>query len=312
MTIALVFAATVTVVSFAMIGDILYTKNKEIASERLARGIKNSLVYMESVRNSCITLTDNETLPALLLSGDAPALVARLDYFTSYALTINGAVIYGTDGATYASSRVAGIPTLTDLMKDIGIQTFADSSDVDVWSFRRSNMIKIYNHTVYPPDYGILTYCRKIYYSEALIGYLFADILPETLYAQYLNFTDTGLFGEAHTLISGDYGYFIYRDNTDYSKYLAEGQTGKAAVSKDLAYLIVKDGFAENSAVTLVISLKQHYINLGLILLAFLLTDAALLTAAYLVSKKLAKNVTEKLDNLLEKMSSTARMPTVR
>ena len=98
MTIALVFAATVTAVSFGMISNILYTKNKDIAAERFLRGIKNSLVYMESIQNSCITLTDNENLPQLLFDGDTSALVSRLDYFTSYALTINGAVITASTG----------------------------------------------------------------------------------------------------------------------------------------------------------------------------------------------------------------------
>ena len=173
-------------------------------------------------------------------------------------------------------------------------------------------MIKIYNNAVYPSDYGILSYCRKIYHNESVIGYLFADILPETLYADYLNFSDIRLFEETYTLISGEYGYFIYGNNADYIQYLAEGESGKAVLSKNLAYLIVKDVFTEGAEVTLVISMKQLYLHLGLILLAFLLIDIPLLIAVYFIAKKLASNVTEKLDHLLDKMSSTARTPAMR
>lgn len=302
--IATTFVLLISIISFSMISNSLYNTYVEMAKVKLATGINNCNIYLDSIRTSAQTLTQDEELIEKLTVGNSLIPSTKLDYLCTYSLRINGVVIYKPNGEFYSSSRVADIPSLDDLKGNNKIGSFIQSDESEMFSFRNDNIIKIYDNQIYDASYGIITYSAKIYdKDENVCGYLFADLKPSELYNKFLITTNDKLFGDIQAIISFPSGYLNHNKNQTYLSYLEEKNSNSAKLSNDLAYLIVNHSLMNSTEITLFLPLKDFYLNLALILAILIIVDIVLLLIVYFIAKKVAYNVTSRLDLILIKMT---------
>jgi hypothetical protein len=279
----------------------IYKNYLSMAEQKMDRNMNNCELYVSSALTSTFNLTQDQELIEELSSPTGNSLTKKLDNLCNYSLKIDGATAYSLNGRIYTSSKVTNVPILEKLREDVGIHNFLESDEKSFISVRNKQIALIYNNTVYPEEYGIITCCYKVYKNQNLVGYIFADIIPANLY-QYFNPSYDDYFKNTKTFISRHEEFLSYQNNLSFISYFREA--GKDKISKDLKYiLITNESDYLGSSFTSIIPLSKLIISLALILGLMLLVSVILIIGIHFISKYFSSNVTERLDKLLSKMS---------
>ncbi len=260
--------------------------------KRVARALDSCELYISSVAASAYNLSLDNGLISELASPTGNPLVSKLDNTCNYSLKINAVCAYSANGKVYTSSQVADVPTIEELKQSAEIKEFIEGNGAFAISFRTEHVAGIYNNTPYPDEMGVITYCRKVYDGERVIGWIFADILPSNLYSVIFS---NGKFNDAVAFISTDSVRFDYADNSPHAELLNGNHRGYfkyRAVSDDGQF-----------SITVFNGTGDYTSRLALLIVILLTVSAGLITAVHFTARLNAKSVTDRLDRLTAKMN---------
>lgn len=293
-----VFLFITATASIAVIGGNLYNLNLKIARETVEKAVNGCEFYMESVKNSIINLSKNETIIKKLKEDKALPVTAILNEYCTYSLTINGITLYSLDGGVYTSAKMTSAPTLEELSDVDGIGAFLNNEEKDFLSVRSCAVAKIYDDTVYSSEFGIITYFRKVYDGGDVCGYIAADVQPVILYNQFLSFVNSS--DSIYSFIGTSSGYFSAPTGNSLIKDYTIGRKGIYR----LRYLVLEHDFLASSTLVTMISLDDYYGDMAIISGAIILVCTLLMLAVNALSKLIAAGIVCRLDNILIKMQS--------
>lgn len=268
-----------------------------IDQKRISRTLDSCELYISSVSSSVNNLSIDKDLINELAISNNYALINKLDKVCNYSLKINAVCAYSKSGRVYNSSNVAGVPSLSELMEVSDINEFILSDLDNMISFRVTNIADVYNNTSYPENMGVITYCKKVYNNDEVVGWIFADILPYNLY-NYL-FSDEQFSNCIAYLSSNDikFDFFTQDGSIDASK-LDEAKYFKYTAGSD-----------DELFTLTVYNDKTNFTNrLSIISGVIIFISLILMVLSFFVCRKIALSVTNKLDNLVKKMESQSVM----
>lgn len=294
-------------VSCVLVSNTLYKTYLSTASQKLDRSISGCKNYVKSVLMSAVNLTFDNDVITELNSGTGKPITATLDNACNYALKISGITVYSLNsGRIYTSSTLAQPPTLSELKSNNALNDFFLYDNEEFVSLRNNNIAKFYSNSPYDPEYGIVSCCAKVFFEGKVIGYVFADIFPSTLYS-YFDFSTEPDFEGGKPFISFKDGFFDFNDNdlllNDFYRTVSSEYK-----SSDGKYLILKNSrnFFGGS-VQLAIPLRSVTLSITKTLLLIILTGFAAIIIIHFITLKSAKNVNNRLEKLLNKMENDAR-----
>lgn len=294
--ILLVIAFTMT-----MITNMVYQTFYSMAEEKMERNISDCELYISSALTSTYNLAQDEELISELDHPSGNSLTKKLDNLCNYSLKIDGATAYSLDGSIYTSSKIGEVPPLEELAQDEGIKDFFASDAESFISVRRKKVAKIYNDNSYPENYGIITCCHKVYKDEKVIGYLFADILPASLY-QNFDYSSDNYFHGTVCFIASENDYLESNNNLRLKNYYAEAKTKN--LSGNLKYLFIqKESNLIGTTITCAFPLAGIAKTVCLIFGVLLILALVLLFIIRIIGRRFSNQVTNRLDNLLLKMT---------
>ncbi len=296
--IALIAAASIAVF-WGMFGDVCLS----MAKGRLDRSISASRLYLDSIMSTTHTLALNREITAAL-EGGAGNLTEALDAARNYSLYINGITVYGTDGSVYASSGIYGVPDTEQLRGNAGIAGFWDDADSDEYvSVRNDCVVKAYDGVPYDGSAGIVSCCSKVYSDEGeLLGCIFADVFPESLFGYFSFSGDKRLEGSA-AVIAFDGGYLCSEGAAAGEKYML---AGSGAITDGRLVISSARNFY-GATVSIAVPLLPLYSDVAVTAAAITGCGAALLAATHFISARIAGAVAGRLNGLLVKMTASTR-----
>lgn len=207
------------------------------------------------------------------------------------SLNIIGVVLYDLNNNIYYSDGMGGIVSLDQFKENKNINDFfADSSKNNFLSIRNDLINKYYvTNQPYDVSLGIISYISKIFNNNQLVGYLFIDINPKTLYDKFFSYNQYHNMSNTITLIKTN-DLDILGINNNYtinqSKFLVYNQNELLNIT---------------SYVPLINS-NKHLLTLYLPILIFSLI---VLILAIIVSLIYSKRIVNKLSLLNKKMNDS-------
>lgn len=294
MLIAVVLILFINIFSVIVFNDTLKDAHNVVDTNRISRALGSCELYINSVVLSAYDLSLDNDLIDELSSPAGKSLTNKLNDTCNYSLKINAVSAYSQNGNIYTSSQVANVPTLQELEKTDGIKNFIDGEDAEFVCLRTENIAEIYNSSAYPDGMGVVTCCRKVYKNDAVVGYVFADILPANLY-DYL--FANGQFENAVAFISADGFYFEYNGNKLKENLLSQPDNGyfKYSVTAE------DDLFS----ITVFNSKQEYRSQLAILIVILASVSVGLIIGVHFAARLTAKTVTKRLDRLIDKMNST-------
>ena len=291
--IAVALILIIDIFSIIMLTQTLKSAYNGMDQKRVSRALDSCELYVSSVAASTYNLSLDKDLIDELASHAGNSLADKLNNTCNYSLKINAVCAYSANGTVYTSSQIAGVPTLDELKRVDEIKKFIEGDEVSATSLRTEYIADIYNNTFYPAQMGVITYCRKVFDGDNVVGWIFADILPANFYSFLFS---NGQFDHAVAFITFKDSFFDYADNSSQSHLL----TGKH--NAYFKYEVTADD--ELFSITVFNSTKE-YVSLLMTLVAVLLVvSAALVVAVHFAARFTAKSVTKRLDKLSDKMNS--------
>lgn len=292
----LAIALIVFINVFAAVVQIYTLKDtyRVMGEQKLTRIINSYRLYINSAKTSAYNLSLDETVIEELYSEGGNSLTAKLNATCNYSLKINAVCAYSAvSGAVYTSSQVTNVPDLEELKQDENIAAFIDGDEADYVSMRTKYIADIYNNTLYPEEMGVFTCCQKVYKDGQTVGWIFTDILPANLYSYV--YTENQSQDTVAFIICGD-EFFSYEGNGE-KAYLLDGDDG--------------DYFKYSSSVegldftVTIFEGKSDYV-FTIVTLAAILggVSVALIVAVHFIALATANYVTDRLDNILDKMDN--------
>lgn len=291
--IALALILFIDVFSIIVLTQTLKDAYNGIDQRRVSRALDSCELYISSVVASAYNLSVDEELVGELSAPAGKPLINKLDNTCNYSLKINAVCAYSANGAVFTSSQIANVPTLDELKQVEEIKNFIDGDGAAAISFRTEKVADIYNNASYPDKMGVVTCCRKVYDGDKVVGYIFADILPANLYDFLFS---NGQFDNAVAFISSDGLYFDYGGNSSNEDLLEGRHTGYFRYNAS-----AEDGLF---SITVFNSTKEYFSQLAVLIATLLSVSAALFIGVHFAARFSAKNVTKRLDSLIDKMNS--------
>ncbi len=287
----LVFIDVFAVFMLATTLNDAYTDNVQSKAER---AMSLFALYINSASATTYNLSTDGLVQTELLDSAGQSLVSKLNDACNYSQRIDGICIYSANGAVYASSDISGQPTLEELQTDEGIAAFI-AGDIDSFiSFRTNNIATSYHNNLYLEQLGVITCCRKVFDDDGnTIGYIFADILPANIYTYILTRLD--LENDVIFISYGDI-YFADANNSAYTDLLNGDYGGwfKFEVTSDELPVTLTIFTDNGDYVSMIVTMVSVLAGFSVVL--FVLVHFSV--------KHMAKNFTDRLENLAAKMDS--------
>lgn len=281
------------VFSLFMLTDMLKDAYNEIGQKRVARSLDSCELYISSAAASTYNLSVDNDLIEELSSPTGKPLVEKLDNVCNYSLKINAVCAYSANGAVYTSSGVSQVPTLDELKTVKTIAEFLEGNESATLSFRTEAIADIYGNVYYPDGMGVITCCRKVFRDDAVVGWIFTDVLPANLYGVVFS---NGQFENAVAFISANGTYFSYAGNSENEALLSGAHSGyfKYEAAAD-------DG---TFALAVFESTKAYATQVSILSAAIALTSILLAAGVHFAADFTAKSLTARLEKLVCKMNS--------
>jgi len=207
MGISAILVVLIITAAATILPGLFFNAYKSQATNKLDRSFYAARVYVDSVMSTVDNLAANTQVIDAVTSGSANGITTLLDDARTYGNYINAVTLYGASGKVYANSDVVNPPTLSRLKQDAHIADFiADDNATDYVSVRTDAVAEAFGNTPYDSERGIVSYCRKIYDNNAVVGYIFADLFPETIF-DYFDFGADSRLAKSMTILAYDGGY---------------------------------------------------------------------------------------------------------
>ncbi len=308
MTIAAILIILIIIPSISIFLGMSFNTSQSIARNKLDRSISAGRIYIDSIMSTTENLAGNSVIVQTLDGTRTGSLTSVLDSARTYSLYINAITVYAADGAYYTSSGVTNPPSLDALAarEDIG-DFIADGDAEEYISLRTSGIIKAYDGTPYDERSGIISCCRKVYSGDGVVGYIFADVFPESLF-EYFSFTGDKLLSGSVAILSFDGGSFASAGLASTDKYIA-AHNG-SIVGNFMVISNMRNFYG--ATVRMVVPLRQMILNSLAVCGAILLAGAAMMIATHFVAAATSRYVTGRLDRLLNKMTLSSERLTGR
>ncbi len=284
--LVLVFAIDVTAIT------VVHKSTKEyytaMGEQKTQQIAKSCAVYVDSVLTTVSALPQSEILLGELVAPSGASFTAMLDGICNYARQIDAITVYAVNGNVYSSSRIDPIP-FSALMQNAEIADFVRSDREFFLSLRTEQISNIYHNAVYPAELGVLSCVQKVYDSESVVGYIFADVLPGRLYEEAIPTADAK---NVPFLVYGG-KFFPCERNASFTQVPVPDRENFVFCAECGAYgfSVVISESAE--------SCRADMLSMDLITVFGSLVALAI---AYFASRYTARSVTARLDKFLQKM----------
>ena len=304
-TLMIISAALIILIilpSIFMFTDMLTKTFETTARRKLDRSFSSSRTYVDSILSVTDNLAYNPEIINTVSGRQSGTLTSVLDGARTYSQYINAITVYGTDGRIYTSSGVLDPPVLQDLMLDESISAFfADAYSEDFVSMRTSHIIKMYDGSPYDEKQGIISCCRKIYDGGEVTGYIFSDIIPQSLFS-YFDYTNDPRLKNCAVMVTFNGGYFA----SAYSEKIIECLNSPNGSFKNGRLSLTGMRNFYGGTIRIAVPVATLYTATAIIGAVLVCTGAALMVFAHFCARRTARSVTGRLDGLLEKMTSSA------
>ncbi len=284
--LAFVFAAILSAVSGYAVMRNLYNVYNSMSEGSVRQAAMDGNNYLGSVVNFTRSTAQSSDVVLALTEGRTENVSRALTALINSSSDVAGAVLYGVDGQVFYSTGVGDVPSLSRLQEDDRFDDFFRSDRAYFVLLRTSNLPSVYNSAPYDASQGVVSCVSKVYDGEQTAGYLFADILSRSLFANVLSVTGVddaavALVTPSATVVSQP---FLQDDR--------------------LRNLYFTVSFAGDGDFVFCLSLKSFYSKCGVVLAVLLAADVVCDVAAALVARRVAAKVTEPLDKLRQTMQN--------
>ena len=301
--IAAILIALILVPSIAVFSGMFRNTYGSMAKNKLDRSISAGRMYIDSIMSTTDNLALDPAIIGVLDGTQTVSLTAVLDAACAYSHYINAITVYGTDGKIYTSSGVLNPPSAQDLRQKVDIaEFFADEEANEYVSLRTSCIIKAYSNVPYDEQLGIISCCRKVFSdSGEVIGYIFSDVFPQSLF-EYFNFAGDPRLSGSIAIVLFDGGNFMSEHTPDAEKYLTA--TTDSVVGGKLIVSSIRNFYG--GTIRIAVPIAPLNISIALISCILSLCGAVLLCATHFIARETANSVTERLNGLLLRMTLSA------
>ena len=301
MGISAILVVLIITAAATILPGLFFNAYKSQATNKLDRSFYAARVYVDSVMSTVDNLAANTQVIDAVTSGSANGITTLLDDARTYGNYINAVTLYGASGKVYANSDVVNPPTLSRLKQDAHIADFiADDNATDYVSVRTDAVAEAFGNTPYDSERGIVSYCRKIYDNNAVVGYIFADLFPETIF-DYFDFGADSHLGGSITILSYDGGY-IANDNIELAEQYINAPNNKVT-NKHLVLTAMRNFYG--GTIRIVVPMTPYYRVTIVVLCLIVAVGIMLIILTHFIAKRNAQNVSDRLDNLLVKLTES-------
>lgn len=297
---ATLFTLALSTVSFLLVSRSALRTFRVSAEAVVAQRVERSRLAIAAAEASAVQITrSSAVLEALASDRHNPAVQPLLNTLKNASFGIIGLTLY-TQGQTYTTSGMAGVPPLTEIAEEPGIAAFIGSREGSFLSLRTSHMAQVYQDMRYDPSFGMLSYIVRLPQ-----GFLFMDLNPRFIYQTFFDYRQHPVFSGIETYIQTPQGTYLksHVNREEHARYLEEAAPGTARISRDRRFLIIALPFAApGSQVVSLVPLEPYYRRMQAFL--FLLVGCAGLSigTACLLGHRLSHAITEPLMRLRTKM----------
>lgn len=279
--------------AFTMVITTFGKTYRSSGTDKATRVMNAISIHLVSAETTTYSLAHNEDVIRELSSPAGYILLDTLNKACYSSMKISAVTAYSLKGSVYTSSDILDPPSLNDFAQDPAFARFFDGDEKAFLSFRTGTIAKIYNNNLYPAEMGVITCCQKVFSGDELVGYIFSDVLPDTVYAY---FSGEGEFdGMIPFIILNDGNYFSCAENAQHVRLLAKSNAGGY-----FRYTTGNDQFS----IAVFESMRDFNLRVSVLCVALLAVSVLLLVAIHFIARKTAQHITGRLDRFLNKMES--------
>ncbi|MBO5328520.1 MAG: cache domain-containing protein [Clostridia bacterium] len=306
MLIAAIFTVAMIVPSIIIFSTTLYQSYEDMAISKIDRSITDCRSFVNSVMTSTDNLAANTTVKQTLNGENITnSLTEILDNACNYSIKINAITVYDLNGNVYTSSGVSGSPELAELKNNAYLAEFFDDEDSQEYiSLRTEYLTKIYDNAPYDANQGILSCCKKVYSDSGdLLGYVFSDIFSSALF-NYFNYSNDTYFNNSAAIIKYGGGYLASDLYSKYNEKMVNAETSISVTRIAGRMIVPSSRNFYGGTVYVAVPLTAFYQTVAILSVLFVTLGAVVLLLVHVISKKNARKITDKLDELYDKMDT--------
>ena len=284
--LAFAFVVLLSALSGFIVLRNLYNVYDSMSESSVRQAAMDGNNYLSSVANFARSAAQTSELTLALTEGRTENVSRVLTTLINSSSDVAGAVLYGIDGQTFYSTGVGDVPALSRLQQDQRLSEFFLSDEPYAILLRTDALPSVYNFVPYDARRGVISCVCKVYVDGGTVGYLFADVLSDSLFDRVLS-------------VAGEEGLtaaVVTRSATVSSDVMPE--------SDGLRNLVYCIPFASEGDFVFCLSLNEFYAKGGAVLAVIFAVDAVCIAAAAVVARHVARKVTEPLDRLRQTMQN--------
>ena len=301
MGISAILVVLIITAAASILPGLFFNAYKSQATNKLDRGFYAARVYVDSVMSTVDSLATNSRVVDAVTGTNTNGIAVLLDETRTYGHHIDAVTLYSTDGKIYTNTDVVNPPSLSSLNDNGHIADFiADKYARDYVSVRTDAVAEVFGNTPYDSERGIVTYCRKIYDGEKVVGYIFADLFPETIF-NYFDFGADSRLAKSMTILAYDGGY-IANDNIELAEQYVNAPNNKVT-NKHLVLSAMRNFYG--GTIRIVVPMTPYYRVTTVVLCLIVAVGIMLITLTHFIAVHNAQSVSDRLDNLLVKLTES-------
>ena len=284
--LAFAFVVLLSAVSGIVVLRNLYNVYDSLSESSVRQATMDGNNTLASVVNFARSTAQNSEVVLSLTENKTDNVSKVLATLVNSSSEIAGAILYGEQGQLFYSSGVGDVPTLSQLRQNAQLNEFFQSDNAYAILLRDEAMPSVYNQVSYDTSQGVISCVCKVYDEQSTVGYLFADVLPQSLFAKVLS--TAGTSGTTVALVT---------PTTSLSSQPMPKQNRLRNLYFDLP-------FAGGGDFVFCLSLKEYYTKCLVILAVLFTVDALCIVCSALVARHVAQKVTMPLDKLRQTMQN--------
>ncbi len=288
--LAWVFVVLLSAVSGFTVMRNLYKLYNTMAQSNVRQTAMYCDNYLNSVSNYTRSVAQKKDIISAVVGGDTAGVERLLATLVNAATDVAGAVLYGVNGQVFYSAGVGDVPSLNQLQQVDVLQSFFQSDSEFQIVVRNSVLPTVYNTMPYDVSQGVVSCVCKVYSENQAVGYLFADVPAESLFANKLAVDGYDNVAVAIGVSNVIVGY---------------GDMPQENKLRNFYFVLP---FADDGSVTFCLSMKDFYIKCTIIFCVLLLADVLCMVFVGMVAKHVATKVTIPLEQLRLSMQNEDRL----
>ncbi len=294
--LSLIFALTVSLVSYIVIVSNLYSNQVEKSESNTESAAKMTSAYIVQAM-SFVENAASQSHFSSALSGAGIEIGDDLNRLCNYSVKIDGATLYGLSGYTTYSAGIGLPPTLDELKSEGDIAEFINSDKTTHISIRVTNVAAVYNMASYNSENGVISCMCKIYKDGETVGLLVADILPSSLFSQKLRYSSFD--SDCRFAITNGSSLLDGGDNV--KEITAEGGSlGK--------YYTSESDIVGGGKLSMYVSIEKFIYQCYFILFVMMIYTGLLLIAVSCISRSVSESAVSPLERLNGQMNEIRKL----